>query len=273
MKPDPMSPRGPRSGLARTALTASAILAFAVFACLGTWQVKRLAWKLDLIERVDQRVHAPAVDAPGPDDRWPAIDAATMEYRHVRLVGTYLHDHETLVQAVTNIGSGFWVLTPLRQLDGTLVLVNRGFVPPEARERSARTATQTIGQTTVTGLLRLSEPGGGFLRHNDAAAKRWFSRDVQAIAKAQNLQRFQDQIAPYFVDADATPASSAVASTDRKPDDSASTAWPVGGLTVVSFQNNHLVYAITWYALALMVAGASWYVRRTEPRWRPAPSR
>jgi surfeit locus 1 family protein len=35
-------------------------------------------------------------------------------------------------------------------------------------------------------------------------------------------------------------------------------------LTVIAFANNHLVYAITWYALALMVAGAAWLVVRTE---------
>jgi surfeit locus 1 family protein len=36
----------------------------------------------------------------------------------------------------------------------------------------------------------------------------------------------------------------------------------VGGLTVVSFPDNHLVYALTWYALGLMVAGAAvWQMR------------
>ena len=33
---------------------------------------------------------------------------------------------------------------------------------------------------------------------------------------------------------------------------------PVGGLTVIAFRNNHLVYALTWFALALMLAGAAW---------------
>lgn len=267
MKPDSrMMPRGPRSCLAKTALTAFALLAFAFFAFLGTWQVKRLAWKLDLIERVDRRVHAPAVDAPGPAG-WPAIDAATAEYRHVRLHGTYLHDRETLVQAVTTIGSGFWVLTPMRQADDTIVLVNRGFVPPEAREHATRLATEIQGQTIVTGLLRLSEPKGGFLRQNDPAGRRWFSRDVQAIAMAQGLA--SDHVAPYFVDADASPS----AASPGMPASAPSMAWPVGGLTVVSFQNNHLVYAITWYALALMVAGAFWYVRRSALSSRPPSSR
>jgi cytochrome oxidase assembly protein ShyY1 len=52
---------------------------------------------------------------------------------------------------------------------------------------------------------RISETRGGFLRANDAAAGRWYSRDVAAMAAALGLQ--QSSVAPYFVDADA-PASS-----------------------------------------------------------------
>ena len=232
------------------ALAVCAALAFAGFFALGTWQVERRAWKLDLIARVDQRVHAPAADAPGRD-KWPLVNAANDEYRHLRLAGTFLHDKETLVQASTRLGAGFWVLTPLQAADGTVVLVNRGFVPPEAQARASRAATELKGETTVAGLLRITEPKGGFLRKNDAAADRWFSRDVQAIATARGL----DNVAPYFVDAEADPSLSADAA-DR----------PVRGLTVIAFPNSHLVYALTWYGLALMVLIGAWFVWRDERR-------
>jgi surfeit locus 1 family protein len=242
-------------------LAAMAALVFAGLAALGTWQVQRLFWKLDLIERVDQRVRAPAIDALGPA-QWRQVDAAADEYRHVRLRGVFHHDRETLVQASTVLGSGFWVLTPLEQTDGSWVLVNRGFVPPEGRDRRVRATTEPQGQTTVAGLLRLPEPVpyGGFLRRNDPAAGRWFSRDVQGIASARGLS---GPVAPYFVDADAASSSALRPSPDNGP-----SVWPVGGLTVVSFRNHHLVYAVTWYALALMVAGAAWYVARDERRLR-----
>jgi len=242
-----------RSTAARVALAVCAVLAFAGFVALGTWQVERRAWKLDLIARVDQRVHAPATAAPGRTE-WPTVNAANDEYRHVRLAGTFLHDKETLVQASTRLGAGFWVLTPLRNsADGTVVLVNRGFVPPEAQKREARAATEPQGETTVAGLLRLTEPKGGFLRKNDPAGERWFSRDVQAIAAARGL----GDVAPYFVDAEAAPAQPGTPATDAP-------AWPAGGLTVISFPNSHLVYALTWYGLALMVLIAAWFVRRSE---------
>ena len=229
----------------RTALALLAGIVFAGFCALGTWQVVRLQWKLDLIERVEQRVHAPATAAPGPE-RWASVTQQTDEYRHVRLAGTYLPLFNTLVQATTELGGGFWLLTPLRLADGSTVMINRGFV----KDRKGIAASTPPGVVSVEGLLRISEPAGGFLRKNDAAKQLWYSRDVAAIARSHMLT----DVAPYFVDA-------------AKARESAPDA-PVGGLTVISFHNSHLVYALTWYALALMVAGISWWIVREERRRR-----
>jgi surfeit locus 1 family protein len=100
----------------------------------------------------------------------------------------------------------------------------------------------------ITGLLRMSEKGGAFTRANDPAANRWFSRDVAAIAAARGLP--PGVTAPFFIDA------AAGLNPPGSPDQ------PQGGLTVVSFHNSHLVYAFTWYSLALMVAGAWWWIAR-----------
>jgi len=240
-------------------------LLFAGFFALGTWQVVRLQWKLDLIERVNQRVHADPVSAPAAAD-WPRVSVEQDEYRHVRLDGVFLTALTARVQAATDLGSGFWLLTPLCRDDGSIVLVNRGFVAGGAPGAPVAAAAAHAGgaqacaaaraegtAAAVTGLLRISEPAGGFLRKNDPATDRWYSRDVQAIAAARQLSR----VAPYFVDADAASVPGAAASDA-----------PVGGLTVVSFHNNHLVYALTWYALAVMVAWACYWVFRDERKLR-----
>jgi surfeit locus 1 family protein len=224
-----------------------AALLFAGFFALGVWQVERRAWKLDLTDRVEARVHAQPLPAPGPAE-WPQIAAASDEYRRVSMTGHYLNNRETLVQAVTERGGGFWVLTPFQTNEQTIILVNRGFVTPEKREPSSRPQGQIEGDTTVTGLLRISEPGGGFLRSNDPAANRWFSRDVAAIAQARGL----GDVAPFFVDAQAVRLADA----------------PIGGLTVLRFNNTHLVYALTWFGLALMVLVATFYLVRDEQRAR-----
>ena len=121
-------------------------------------------------------------------EEWSQVTAANSEYRHVQATGAFLNDSETLVQALTDLGAGFWVLTPLRLGDGTVVLVNRGFVPPEQRERAAHGAAEATTAATVTGLLRITEPKGWFLRRNDPAKNHWYSRDVQAIAAARGLR-------------------------------------------------------------------------------------
>ncbi len=146
-------------------------------------------------------------------------------------------------------------MTPLELDTGAIVFINRGFIPPAGGDLAAQAdLAADKSRVTVTGLLRMSEPGGGFLRNNVPEADRWYSRDVQALASSRGLS----DVAPFFVDADA-----GTAGTAQKPG-----AYPVGGLTVLRFNNNHLVYALTWYALALMVAGAAWWVRREELRLR-----
>lgn len=222
---------------------------FVGFAALGTWQLQRRIWKLDLVSRVQQRVNAAPV--PAPPDQYPVSREAD-EYRHVYVTGVLMHPQQTLVQAVTDLGAGFWVLTPLRRDDGSIVFINRGFVLPDLR---GRVVAEPAGKTTLTGLLRINEPGGAFLRHNDPAADRWYSRDVQAMATARQLTN----VAPYFIDAESSgqPLAPGV---------------PVGGLTAIRFHNSHLVYAFTWYTLAAMVAAGVILGIRQERRARSAAS-
>ncbi|WP_343733305.1 SURF1 family protein, partial [Duganella sp.] len=240
----------------RVILALVAGVMFAGFFALGTWQVSRLQWKLALIERVNQRVHAAPVAAPSKAE-WPRLSAEADDYRRVQLSGVLLDGSTTQVLASLERGIGYWVVTPLCTADG-IVLINRGFIdagvggwkPQPAPAAAAADACATAAGPTVTfsGLLRMSEIAGR-LRANEPARNYWYTRDVQAIAQARGLPA----VAPYFVDADAPSAQAAgpVAGVQ-----------PIGGLTVISFVNNHLVYAITWYALALMVAAAVvWVVR------------
>lgn len=217
----------------RTALAAALVIAaVAALLALGAWQLQRRAWKHALIAQVEARLAAAPVAAPGPA-AWRGIDAGDA-YTRVTATGRYRQGADTFVQAVTALGGGFWVLTPLDTAAGWTVLVNRGFVPPERRGAVAAPG----GPVQVAGLLRVSEPGGGFLRRNDPAADRWHSRDVGAIAARRGVAH----AAPYFID----------------QSHGATDAWPRAGLTVVRFSDNHLVYALTWFALAVLVPALAW---------------
>jgi surfeit locus 1 family protein len=212
----------------RAALVALALAGVAMLLALGVWQLQRRAVKLDLIARVERRLAAPPVAPP--------IGAVARDDEYMKVIARgRWRAGDTYTQAVTVLGPGFWVLTPFETARGT-VLVNRGFVPAGMRGKAPSPRSGT-----VRGLLRLSEPGGGFLRTNDPAADRWFSRDVVAIAAARRT----GPVAPYFIDAEANGGG-----------------WPRGGLTVVRFRNTHLVYALTWFALAGLVGFFTWRIAR-----------
>ena len=150
---------------------------------LGNWQVRRYHLKLKIAHDIATRVHAPPVDAPGPA-QWPRVADGQLQYLHVTLHGRFIGD-QTLVRGSSSKGYGYWVMAPLRTGRGFIVLVNRGYVAPEPSglPDSAKIAPPT-GEATLTGLLRLTEPRGGFLRHNQPEKNLWYSRDVAAIRSA-----------------------------------------------------------------------------------------
>ncbi|HJP98868.1 MAG TPA: SURF1 family protein [Rhodanobacteraceae bacterium] len=227
-------PRRQRAGTAKFILGMTLLAAvFVGFTLLGNWQVRRYHLKLRISRDIATRVHAPPVDAPGPA-QWPRIAAGGDQYLHVRLRGRFIGS-QTPVHGSSSRGYGYWVMAPLRTDRGFIVLVNRGYVPPAPSGMPAfAKIAPPGGEMTLTGLLRFTEARGGFLRHNDPAAKQWYSRDVAAIAAADHLRA--DQVAPYFVDADPS------ANGDEPP---------IAGLTNIRIYNHSFGYAITWYLLAL----------------------
>jgi len=208
-----------------------AAAAFGVMILLGNWQVARLSWKQDLIERVE----AHAFGDPIPIS---AQDAPT-EYLRVTATGTFRHDKALLVKAVTELGPGRWVVTPLITTDGP-VWVNRGFVPAGLGPDDI---VQPAGPQRITGLLRLSDQGGTLLEQNDPAAGRWVAFDLGVMSGAAGIPAGAD----FYIAADHAAEAQ---------------AWPRGGLTKLEFRNAHLSYALTWYAMAALFLGAMWYVIR-----------
>jgi surfeit locus 1 family protein len=230
------------------------LMALAVLLALGTWQLQRLAWKGDLIARIEARAFGEPGALPAEAD-WPRVSPEADEYRRVRLAGTFLHDREAQVHGLMSASrgqpvQGFYVLTPLRLPDGAHVIVNRGFVPTELRDPATRAAGQVPGEVTMVGLLRRPEERGAFVPENEPARERWFTRDPLAIAAARGLPR----VAPFLVDADATPVPG---------------GWPRGGQTMLRLPNNHLQYAVTWYGIAATLVGVfaafAWRRIRGEP--------
>jgi surfeit locus 1 family protein len=217
------------------------LLGIAALIGLGLWQLQRLAWKESLIGEVSARVAAPPVDAP-PEADWARLAPTDYEYRHIRVSGTYAFAHQVLVFRALDEprgrfgGPGFLVMTPLLLPDGAAILVNRGFIPQDQKERFVTQAGESASPVTVTGLMRASEPRTWFTPADDPQRGDWFTRDPAAIAAALKLKR----AAPFTIDADAAGGPGEL---------------PQGGETILAFPNNHLGYAFTWFGMALALAG------------------
>ena len=231
------------TGVFRSVLLAGifSTLGIVVLLGLGFWQLERRVWKEELIARIEARTNAPAVAIPSEGD-WKNVSAERDEYRRVTARGAFRHDREVQVYTVVSeqkgrlAGPGYWVMTPLELNSGAAVIVNRGFVPLDRRLPDTRSAGQVAGQTSVTGLLRMPEQATLFSPENDPARNAWYRRDPGEIARALKLER----VAPFTIDADATPNPGGL---------------PEGGRTRINFRNDHLQYAVTWFGLALALAG------------------
>jgi surfeit locus 1 family protein len=223
--------------------TVCAALGLLLLLGLGTWQLQRLSWKEGLIAERNASLAA----APVPLPR--SLDAArALEFHPVRADGEFLNDHELYLNAQSLKGeAGFHVITPLRLSDGATLLVDRGFVPTDRRAPATRSGGEIAGPTAATGLLRLPEPPGWFTPANEPDKNSWFSIDIPAMARAAGI----GAALPFYVDADKTSVPGGL---------------PQGGQTITDLPNNHLQYAITWYALALALIAI--YIRFADRRRR-----
>lgn len=216
-------------------------LFFILFIGLGIWQIQRLHWKLQLIEQVNERIHRPPVPAPINHLQWSKLSFDQNEYQPVMLEGKYLNNKEVLVTTVRD-EAGYWLMTPMVADSGQIIFVNRGFVPMDQANQFKRLKGLILGETKVVGLMRMSESNGFWFRKNRPNEHIWYSRQLPSMAESVDLD--PSHVAPYFIDADATPVAGGV---------------PQGGGTVVHFRNEHLSYAITWFSLATFVFLATAY--------------
>ena len=213
------------------------IIVLAILIALGTWQVKRLAWKEGLLATIQERIHA----KPRPLAELERQFAKThdVEYWPVTAHGTFLNGSERDFLATWKGSSGFFVYTPLRLDDGRFLFVNRGFVPYGNKDPSTRPAGEIKGDVTITGLARnpLAEKPSFIVPDNNPAENIFFWKDIKAMAATAKLPAGAT-VLPFFVDAGNAPNPGGL---------------PVGGVTYIDLPNNHLQYALTWYGLAAIL--------------------
>jgi surfeit locus 1 family protein len=222
-------------------LLAPALVLFAALVALGTWQLQRKAWKEALIATLNERLAAAPAPLPAPDT-WPQLDRQSDEYRRVKFAATFEPGQSALVLATTSAlrpdvpGLGFWVFAPARLADGSVVVINRGFVPAPSGDPKVSYDGPAAGVVEITGALRWAEARHWFTPRDNPAQNIWYVRDPAMLAAAKNWG--SSAVAPFYVEQESPPPR------DR---------WPQPGKLVVNLPNNHLQYVVTWYGLALVL--------------------
>jgi surfeit locus 1 family protein len=155
---------------------------------LGTWQVKRLGWKNDLIARLEDRLLRDPLPLPQRIDPSAVPD---FDYRRVHATGRFRHDQEMLVGPRMRDGqAGFLVITPLERDGGpeSTILVNRGWISSARASQTSRPESLETGEVTVEGLLRQPWKKNMFTPANRPDKREFYFPDVYQMAELVGSQ-------------------------------------------------------------------------------------
>ena len=221
---------------------------------LGVWQLDRKVWKENLITTLNTRLGRAPEDLP-PRASWAQLREDKEEFRRVVFPAEFLDGEEALVYTAGSPlrpdvkGPGYWVFAPARLAGGSIILVNRGFVPADRKDPGTRTEGAPHGIVDIVGVLRWPETRNSFTPADDPKNNVWFLRDSNSIAKFKTWAT----AAPFYIDQEGPAPAGAL---------------PKPGKLEVRLPDNHLQYAITWFGLALALAGVFivWLARRLVGR-------
>ena len=173
----------------------------AILIGLGIWQLDRKVWKENLIATLDTRLARAPQDLP-PRENWPRLVAEDNEYTRVKFPAEFLAGQEALVYTAGSAfrpdvqGPGYWVFAPARLAGGSIVIVDRGFVPVDRKDPASRAQGSPLGIVDIVGVMRWPETRGLFTPADDPATNVWYLRDPKAIAAAKKW----DTAAPFYIE-------------------------------------------------------------------------
>jgi cytochrome oxidase assembly protein ShyY1 len=226
------------------------LVMLALFIGLGVWQLQRRVEKHALIAALTERLAVAPGALPSPA-QWSALTPAHDEFRRVSFTATYQHLPDAMVYSSGSAvredisGPGTWAFLPARLASGETVVVNAGFVQNLMQDRSQQdraVAPLITGQPVMlTGYLRFPEKAGVLTPAENPAKRLWFTRDHLAMAHALGW----GEVAPFYIDLEQPVPASGI---------------PKPGPLEVHLKDDHMQYAITWFALAgaVVIAFAAW---------------
>ena len=230
------------------------LLMVALFVGLGVWQLQRRVEKHALIAALTERIAAAPGSLPQPS-QWNALTPDRDEFRRVSFVARYEHRPDAMVYSSGSAvrddisGPGTWAFLPARQPTGETVVINAGFVQNTMQDRGqedrAVAPLITNEPVALTGYIRFPEAAGALTPPENLAKRLWFTRDHLAMARGLGWGADGQKIAPFYIDLEQPVPANGI---------------PKPGPLEVHLKDDHLQYAITWFALAgaVVIAFGVW---------------
>lgn len=221
-------------------------LGVGVLVSLGTWQLRRLAWKEGLIARIE----AVIADAPVPLPAAP--DPARDRYRAVTVAGHFTGPQTRILTSLPGHGPGYLLVAGFRADDGRAILLQRGYVPD-----SAPLVPPPPGGQRVTGNLDWPDDLTPGMAAHDAARDIWVGHDLPGLAAQLGTQPLLVIVREGGREGESAAAGESTGA--------GAGAEIIPAPVTAALRNDHLGYALTWFGLAAVWAGMTgvwlWRIR------------
>jgi surfeit locus 1 family protein len=203
-----------------------------LFCALGTWQLYRLQWKMELISEITFGLNSTPIKYS---------NSINKNYQRVFSKGTFNFKDQIYLYSLNEKGKpGYDVITPFITLSNENVLVNRGWIKKELKELPEINLNSE--KLEIIGLLRKIYKPNMFKPENDIKNNIWFSINLN------DVEKFTKNTFPNFLIYLENPEIST----------------PLPKKITVEVPNNHLKYAITWYSIAISILLYFLYFRKKQ---------
>ena len=186
-----------------------------MFIALGSWQIIRLNWKLELINQIETSLK---------DNPVALTNATQKNYLRIITNGSINFEKQIYLYNLNEKGEpGFEVVNPLKIGDKNYLL-NRGWVP---FDKKGNEIINIVDEKKIIGVLKKQIKPNRFKPKNDLSSNYWFTLNRDDIFKFTGKK-----FSPYLI---------YLSGNSELPKPKSITA---------NISNNHKKYAMTWFSLA-----------------------
>mgnify|MGYP001200455662 CR=1 FL=1 len=202
-----------------------------IFCSLGTWQVYRLQWKLDLISEINSGLNSEPIFYS---------NTKVINYQKVKFNGIFDFKKQVYLYSLNSRGTpGYDIITPIKINSNEILLVNRGWIKKDLKDNKN---INNIKSKSFEGIVKKIMKPNPFKPENDIKNNIWYS------LKLEDLENFTGYKFNNFVIFLQNNQNNLVKNKTISPD----------------LPNNHLKYALTWYSVALSILLYFLYFRKKQ---------